>query len=290
LNKISGKWIFYILFFFQICLLPFLQCQKYELCIAAIFQNEARFLKEWVEFHKSVGVEHFWLYNNNSTDNFHEILQPYIESGLIELIEWPSVQEENDWKHFCFEVKTGAYNDALRRACKVKAKWLALIDIDEFIFSPERKDIRKILNEYFKDVSSIYVNRQTFGMNDITELASGESLLKNMISKGRKELSYLCKSIVKPKCVKFCANPHYCKMKKGHHIVNGEGNKIPSYTLEKLYIDKIRINHYWTRDRKYFLEVKIPRYQKWGNTKESLLKRACELDDEVDFTINRWMN
>ena len=31
---------------------------RFELAIAAIFRNEAPYLREWIEFHRLVGVEH----------------------------------------------------------------------------------------------------------------------------------------------------------------------------------------------------------------------------------------
>src|SRR4051812_43400023 len=66
-----------------------LQYQKYKLVACAIFQNETFFLREWIEYHRIVGVEHFYLYNNLSTDNYLEILQPYIAEGIVELFDWP---------------------------------------------------------------------------------------------------------------------------------------------------------------------------------------------------------
>lgn len=38
------------------------------LSIGAIFKDEAPYLAEWIEFHRLVGVEHFFLYDNLSTD------------------------------------------------------------------------------------------------------------------------------------------------------------------------------------------------------------------------------
>ena len=62
---------------------------KYQLAICSIFQNEAGYLKEWIEFHRLLGVEHFYLFNNLSTDNFHSVLAPYVKNKVITLIEWP---------------------------------------------------------------------------------------------------------------------------------------------------------------------------------------------------------
>src|SRR6187431_1294722 len=59
---------------------------KYTVCLCGIFKNEAKFLDEWIQFHLVVGIDHFYLYNNNSDDNYYEILKPYIEKGFVDLI------------------------------------------------------------------------------------------------------------------------------------------------------------------------------------------------------------
>ena len=43
------------------------------------FKNEAPYLREWIEFNHIVGVDHFFLYNNNSEDNYEEIIEPYVK-------------------------------------------------------------------------------------------------------------------------------------------------------------------------------------------------------------------
>jgi hypothetical protein len=50
----------------------------YYLTIGAIFKNESHCLQEWIEHHIFHGVEHFYLLNDGSTDEYMKILQPYI--------------------------------------------------------------------------------------------------------------------------------------------------------------------------------------------------------------------
>ena len=38
---------------------------------------------EWIEFHRLVGVERFFLYDNGSTDDHREVLAPYVEEGIV---------------------------------------------------------------------------------------------------------------------------------------------------------------------------------------------------------------
>ena len=54
---------------------------KGYLSVCAIYKNEARYLAEWLEFHLLAGVEHFFLYNNDSTDDHREVLAPYLRAG-----------------------------------------------------------------------------------------------------------------------------------------------------------------------------------------------------------------
>lgn len=108
--------------------------KKYDFVICAIFKDEARFLKEWIEFHALIGVNHFYLYNNNSTDNYKEVLQPYVESGLVTLIDWPISQGQvSAYKNF--------YDNYWE-----ESQWISFLDIDEF-FVP-KKDMT--LREWMK--------------------------------------------------------------------------------------------------------------------------------------------
>lgn len=91
------------------------------LAIAAIMKNEGPYLLEWIEYHRSIGFQKFYLYDNDSADNPAGILQPYIASGIVDLIPWPGQARQVD-----------AYNDALNKHAK-DCKYLATIDLDEFI-------------------------------------------------------------------------------------------------------------------------------------------------------------
>lgn len=69
---------------------------SYKLSILAIFQNKECFLKEWIDFHRLMGVEHFYLFNHLSSDDYLSVLQPYLSIGLVELYDWPYPSQEGD--------------------------------------------------------------------------------------------------------------------------------------------------------------------------------------------------
>ena len=45
--------------------------------ISTMLQNEADALVEWIEYHALLGVEHFYIYDNNSRDDLRRRLQRY---------------------------------------------------------------------------------------------------------------------------------------------------------------------------------------------------------------------
>lgn len=267
--------------------------ETYNLAICAIFQNEAPYMKEWIDYHLKVGVEHFFLYNNNSADNYMEILKPYIGKNIVELIIWPSDVTENECHHYAFEVQTGAYIDGIVRA-KENTKWLALIDLDEFIVPVVSKTINEVLDTFYDDVAGLCVNWQCYGTSHVRRCGQNRGsvyILKELVYKMRRDNDWnkWSKSIVRPSRVVTCPNPHFCTYQSGYWAVDGHHNRTEMCPSEVI-IDKMRINHYWTRDEWYLKNMKIPRYKKWGNKSMDVLNRAEEMNFEKDDIILQHLN
>ena len=108
------------------------QPKKYNLSICAIFKNEGRYIKEWIEYHRLVGVDHFYLYSNNTSDRSLNVLKPYIKKGLITLVNWPGlfsdVSEEETYK-WALSTQIAAYENAIHYKALNETKWLTIVDI-----------------------------------------------------------------------------------------------------------------------------------------------------------------
>ena len=92
------------------------------LAFVLIAKNEALYIKEWLDFHIKQGVSQFIIYDNESTDNFHEILTPYIEAGTVIYSIIKGIVRQKD-----------VYNMALTQY-RHKFKYMGFIDVDEFVF------------------------------------------------------------------------------------------------------------------------------------------------------------
>jgi hypothetical protein len=211
----------------------------HELAVCAIFREEAPFLDEWISFHLGIGASHFYLYNNFSSDNFREVLAPWIARGVVTLTDWP------------VEVgQLSAYRDCLGRARR-ECKWLAFIDIDEFLFSPQLTDIRDILKRY-ADLSGLIVWQPFFGSNGHVSRPAQpvtEAYVK------RAPLSQIsAKTIVNPRLV-YKVGVHVCKYWHGDDL---DTSRRPLVGGPAPVLEVLRINHYWSRSLED-LEQKIRR-------------------------------
>ena len=130
---------------------PKIISKKYNVAICAIFKNEAPYLKEWIEFNHIIGVEHFYLYNNNSDDDYHTVLKPYIANGLVTLIQWPFNQKQMECYMACIKEYAS------------ETKWLGFIDIDEFIVPKSTDSVYDFLKPFEKKAGAVNIYWKIFG-------------------------------------------------------------------------------------------------------------------------------
>jgi len=124
--------------------------EKYTLSICALFTDEAKHLKEWIEYHRLIGVDHFYLYNNNSNDSFLKTLIPYIENNLVTLSYWPDHYKKlygEEVQHWSLSTQVTAYENAIALR-KHETEWLICADVNEFLAIPNQEDLLDILQQY----------------------------------------------------------------------------------------------------------------------------------------------
>lgn len=233
----------------------------YNLSVCALFQNEAPYLKEWIEYHKLLGVEHFYLYNNNSEDNYLEILTPYIQKGVVELKDEPTVASTIQ---IYYPMQCRLYTQCAD-AAKGISKWVAFIDIDEFLVPVKAENLTHFLKAYEK-FGGVGVNWRIFGTSYVKKIPDDKLLIETLTA--CTDTSYTSnryiKCIVQPERVAVFNNAHMPEFKTGYFGVNTSKYPLEGPMSDYIVGDKMVINHYWTRDEHFFYNIKVPRHKKWG--------------------------
>ncbi|MBF0122421.1 MAG: glycosyltransferase family 92 protein [Candidatus Omnitrophica bacterium] len=218
----------------------------FNLAVVAIFKNEALYLKDWIEFHLKVGVEHFYLYNNNSSDNYREVLQPF--KGVIDIYDWPIHPGQMQ-----------AYADCV--LTKANTKWLAAIDIDEYLFPVKNDNLSATLEAYDRpEISSLCVFWVIFGSDgkEIYEPIPAPIRFQFRCF-GKGETPHV-KSIIRPDRVLVPpVNPHFFSPRPASsgqvvmHNVDEEFAVVEKAMARIEKINIIRINHYFTKSKQEWL-------------------------------------
>jgi len=277
----------------------------YRLAMAALFRDEARFLKEWIEYHLMLGVEHFYLTNHLSKDNYMEVLQPYIDRGLVTL-----AHETRECTHIFRSYKTiqdETYQKALKRAEKEKVEWLLILDIDEFLVPPKNcKDLQTLMQCY-EPYAAVAFHWKTFGTSNVEKVGSDELLTEKLTRcasddsgvrvQSRKLLAaaYMqnqgIKCAMRPRYVTTMKSAHFPLLKPGFLIVNSEKTYIKPFHYVYPIGKGPRVHHYYMRDKDFLNNVKIPRALKftkghnWGRFLKNLSKQEEMLNAKEDRAI-----
>lgn len=215
---------------------------RYYLAICAIAKNEGPYFKEWIEWHKKQGVEKFYIYDNESTDCTKEVLAPYVKSGLVE------------YNYFHgYKVQLSAYDNCFDRH-RLDTRWIALIDLDEFIVPIKDGNIPEFLKR-FEKFPAVEINWLVYGSNGEKKKKPG-TMMERFKRHSHYEhiLNRHVKSIVNPRRIFNMIGCHEAARISGH-AADSHGNPIKKNFREREpQHDVIRINHYAVRSYEEFME------------------------------------
>ncbi len=178
--------------------------------ICAIFRDEGCYLTEWLDFHLAQGVDHFMLYDHGSSDDGRAVLLPYEESGRVTVVDWL----HKGWSG----AQEPAYQHGLDNFGE-RFRWLAFIDIDEFLFSPV-SPLPTVLADY-EDHCGIVVHWQCYGSSGRAE--AGDGLVRDRFQNRAKTdwvRNRRVKSIVDPRKTLAPRGPHFFTYVDGQTAVD----------------------------------------------------------------------
>lgn len=201
--------------------------------VCAIARDEVPAVRDWVLYHAAIGFEHILIYDNGNNPPLSEVLREDCEGGLVTVLPFPGRNSPQLSAYFhCLETYRG------------KARWIAFLDLDEYLVPLAHTDVRDFLDEY-RDCAALGVNWRVFG--------SDGHIVRPKLSVPRAYTHVLhesdhIKSIVDPVRTKRPFSPHHFGYEKGNWCVNEDRFPIPgafSYPTFK----RIQLNHYYYRSQ-----------------------------------------
>lgn len=240
---------------------------RYYLAICAIAKNEGPYFQEWIEWHRKQGVEKFYIYDNESTDGTREVLEPYIASGLVDYTYFPGQK-----------MQLAAYDDCFERH-RLEMRWLAIIDLDEFIVPIKDRSIPEFLHRMEK-YPVVEINWLVYGSGGAKKQEPGgvmERFRRHSLPEHR--LNTHVKSIVDPRRV--------CGMIGCHEAARLSGKAADSHGVpltkgfrdRKPQQDVIRINHYAIKSYEEFLSKRARGRARTNSLRDMNYFDAYDLND-----------
>jgi hypothetical protein len=220
------------------------------LSASTIYRNAASYLAEWIELHRVVGVERFFLYDNGSSDAHRDVLAPYLGDGTVVLHEWPMPFLGVSGRGMA---QLRAFDHALR-AHRDDSRWIAFLDIDEFLFSPTRNPVSDLLPEY-EPYPALCVSRAEYGSSGHRTRPEG-LVIENFTRRGSVPADgwVRVKSVVDPSRAVRAISSHTFLYRDGDPVDENlrRVDQFDRSGMKPVAWSRFRINHYPTKSEEEF--------------------------------------
>jgi hypothetical protein len=165
--------------------------QRFYLAVHCMIKDDAQYMDEWFEYYRSIGVQHFYVYDNNSAI---PVLFPYADVTVVPWIMNDPLQQHKSILNCC-----NAYS---------QWRWIGFLDSDEYVILQRDQSLSDLLREYefFDGVAFNWLMYGTSGLktrpksiNSFTRHAPRDHISNTHV-----------KSFINPRSLKTMpTNPHY---------------------------------------------------------------------------------
>ncbi|MCD7879372.1 MAG: glycosyltransferase family 2 protein, partial [Candidatus Gastranaerophilales bacterium] len=203
------------------------------------------YIQEWIEYHKLIGFSKFYIYDNDSDDNLEETLKKYINDETVVYCKFSGK---------CMQL--AAYQHAIENY-KNENRYMAIIDLDEFIVSPDEENLLNILKnmeEKKKDFGGLAINWCMYGSSGHKQKPRG-GVLENYLYRACDDfvINHYVKTICNPRKVYNYESPHSPIYYRNFYDYDIDGQKRKKHSLKITGLNKLRIIHYFTKSYEEFL-------------------------------------
>jgi hypothetical protein len=213
------------------------------LSVCLIAKDENSYLQEWLDYHILLGVEHFWIYDNESVVPLSETLAEYINKGWVTV----NIIKGRSMQMFAYDHCIQTYGQY--------SKWIGFIDTDEFIVLHSREQLITYLKQ-FEPYGGMAISSLFFGEGgNKTRPRGGQICGYRTRTPDYFPRNRLVKMIVQPDKVIFPKDPHTFLFRNQDYAVNEKFQRVDTQ-MYPCHIDTIQLNHYFTRSEAEWKEKK----------------------------------
>lgn len=156
--------------------------EKYIFSVCLLIKDENKYMKEWVDWHNSIGVEHYYIYDNASVIPVKNTLQYLYQDDLFTFVDW-----NDKYNH----IQIDAYTHCLNNYGS-ESQWIAFIDTDEFLHTTDNFNL-----SYYSECPYIRVPWKNFDANGCIKY-SNENVQERFTREFWNNVGTPYKSIVQP--------------------------------------------------------------------------------------------
>lgn len=214
---------------------------KKKLVVCAVFENEAPYLPEWLAYHHLVGVEHFVLYDNGSTDDPALAIRHSPLAKDVTLIRWPQRPgQAAAYRHFIDIFAPGF-------------EWVAFLDVDEFLLPLNSRNVADAL-ERQSTAAAVLVQRRVFGPGAWQEPPPG-LVIENYDRRADDDFPANRHVRTIARCSELQdVTPNPNEFRVSGPVFDTAGHLAPNSAIQaQTCHENLVINHYYTRSRRDWL-------------------------------------
>jgi hypothetical protein len=238
--------------------------RTHDLVAMVRVKDEARFLPEWLAHHVGLGVEHCYIYDNNSSDDIAAVMAPFVDRGLATIAAWPAVP-----------ASPGSHIDFLRRFGHT-ASWVAFLDADEFIVESRPGELRRVLATHGKH-PAVALSSRYFGSAGHETIPTG--LVTERFDRANAEISDHVKVIARPAAIHGYRNTHNFYYRYGRLARTPDGRRVFGSFVRAAPEPALVVHHYVYRSREDY-EAKLTRGYSTASGAKAQVRRASRAETE----------
>lgn len=260
--------------------------KQYNLVAVCTFKNESMVLESWLRHYISEGVEHFYIIDNGSQDDYLRILQ-HIPGDLITVVRDSSPPKMALQDHLM--------NKYFTSLIVADATWVMVVDVDEYVYpSDPNSCIADVLAGLPSDVTRVWLPWKVFGSNG--HIKQPQSIIQGFTKRGPVHINLDKHALGYGKTIARVSNRLHLLTHSSTtgnnpvHYSNGTLVNLGDHVAKELITDEsirthpLQLNHYMFQSREYYETVKCSR---GGGQSGHIKKYTMEYFDTHEPHVNQ---